>query len=231
VQPYEFRKSRGPSRDDRLRRRSRRFFPLITLAALFATLPQTYAQDSPSPALAPQEKLARREISISVGVTFVNPYFIETVQPGGKGRLELINLRLDRRFWSPWKISMRRSLGITPVAVFSRHLGGQHVFTYGAGVSAGAEITTKSAWRVQPYLDGGIGFLVFAQPAPVPDSRRFNFDFYFGSGFGITTSRTGTQPPTIPASIASSAMSAILFGARISRGDRSQAGGSLTSAF
>jgi hypothetical protein len=84
---------------------------------------------------------------------------------------------------------MRRSLGITPVAVFSRHVGGQHVFTYGAGIAVGAEITTKNTWRVQPYLDGGIGFLVFAQPAPVPDSRRFNFDFYFGPGLRIPRRR------------------------------------------
>jgi Lipid A 3-O-deacylase (PagL) len=82
-------------------------------------------------------------------------------------------------------MSLRGSLGVTPLAVFSRPADSGRAYTYGGGLSSGLELTTRNPWRFQPYGDAGIGCLIFTQPTPVADSRRFNFAFYLGPGFRI----------------------------------------------
>ena len=143
----------------------------------------SHAQESPNPVPAPEERLSRREISIWGGGTFAHPHLIEVgplefgaldLQPQSGRRLDLLGIRFDKRLWSPGKVSLRGNYGVTPLAVFSQRVVTSRRYTYGGGLSTGMELTTKNSLRVQPYGDAGIGCLIFTQPTPVAEARRFN---------------------------------------------------------
>lgn len=64
-------------------------------------------------------------------------------------------------------------------------------YSYGAGISPVGfrGVFGGRRWPLQPYFDPSVGFLSFTRPTPVPNARRFNFAFKFGSGLQLSRHR------------------------------------------
>jgi hypothetical protein len=60
---------------------------------------------------------------------------------------------------------------------------------FGAGLSpVGAQMNLRPRQRIQPFMEGNLGFLYFTRPTPYTNTTNFNFTFSMGAGIQTFTS-------------------------------------------
>jgi len=171
-----------------------RFVPSRWRCAIFALIvacaASSHAQDGIKAKTSPDSfwNRPKREITIWGGVPVGYPHLLaDVVRDVRQERLYLMGVDIDQRLWADRKLDFRGNLGVVPVAILSQPAGSGRSHTYGGGLSGGIELSPKVSWRLQPYVSGGIGCLIFTRDAPVPNSGRFNLAARMGAGFRIPT--------------------------------------------
>jgi hypothetical protein len=111
------------------------------------------------------------ELSFYTGQSFGYPLIMSSLKDQ---RLFVIGLRYTQ-FWHAFRhMNMNWNADIKPLALYSNDLYGPREYTYGGGVTLGAQFVPHTHWRCQPVFDMDGGMIAFTKDTPVPDSRRVN---------------------------------------------------------
>lgn len=122
------------------------------------------------------------ELSIYSGQSFGYPMIMSNLKDQ---RLFVIGVRYTQ-FWHAFRhMNLNWNADIKPLALYSNDIYGPREYTYGGGITFGAQWVPHTHWRCQPVFDTDGGMIAFTKDTPVPDSRRVNLTFDFGPGLYI----------------------------------------------
>lgn len=154
--------------------------------AMFAQFPGAEVSDSgtaPGTSTPMSVPLARyHELSVYTGQSFGYPLVMSNLKDQ---RLFVIGIRYTQ-YWRAFRhLKLNWNADLKPLAVYSNDIYGPREYTYGGGITLGAQLVPDTHWRCQPVFDMDGGMIAFTKDTPVPDSRRLNLTFDFGPGLYI----------------------------------------------
>lgn len=167
----------------------------LIVATLPSLLPLATAQDaSSSTARDPGDERAalRRGTNEFGGWVGYSPFSFQLKGQSEDRRLFLLNLEYARTLFTTTPITLKYTAEIVPAAVEIQPtqiyiIGGKPLVNpagsiYGAGASPIGFQGNFGRRRIQPFANGGVGFLYFTQQVPIIGSSQFNYTVSIGLG-------------------------------------------------
>jgi Lipid A 3-O-deacylase (PagL) len=162
-----------------------RLYALLMLVPIFSTA--AICQNSTSAVSPPR---GTSELGLWAGYSPRSFTFNGTAQDR---KLFLLNLYYARVLMSRRLFTLKYTFEVVPLALQNQPteffvFKGRPLITnrartiYGAGLSPIGFQANLGHRRIQPFMNGSVGFLYFADQVPIIDSSQFNFSFTAGAG-------------------------------------------------